>query len=339
MGQLTAPLGALLRHRLVQTALGLGIGIALLWLAFARTDVAGLGRRLAQVEPAWLVLALLCYGTALAIRSWRWRIILAPVRKLTFWQVYHSLIVGYAANNVLPARLGELLRADYLGRRYGISRLSVIGTIVVERLFDVVVFVGFILAGLATLHGRPDARVLPILHAAEIVGAGCVLLAFGLFIVLRLKHKALPAAFSFLEERIRSLADGLHLVTGIQEVAILAAATAVVWTADSTSTWLLCRALGVNPGLDELLLIMGMSCLAALIPAAPANIGALQYALVLAFQLLGYDADAGFGLALLIQGCFVGSSTLAGGALYLISTLSGAAARAQGKPGASTGSS
>lgn len=338
MSELAGRVGALLRHRLVQTALGLAVGIALLWLAFARTDVEGLSRRLAQVQPLWLLLALVNYGVALGIRSWRWQIILAPVRRLSFLQVYHSLVVGYAANNVLPARLGELLRADYLGRRYGISRLSVIGTIVVERLFDVIVFVGFIIAGIAALHGRPDARVPPILHAAEVVAGGCVLLGIGLFAILRLRHRPLPAPFSFLESKIRSLAKGLHLVTGLRELALLAATTVIVWTADSTSTWLLCRALGVNPGLSELLLIMGMSCLAALIPAAPANIGALQYALVLAFQLLGYDADAGFGLALLIQGCFVGSSTLAGGLLYLMSTLTGAGARAS-KRSASTGSS
>jgi len=322
------PVAAVLRHRLVQTGVGLAIGVALLWLAFARTDIAGLGRRLGQVQIAWLLLAIGCYWAALAIRSWRWRIILSPVRRLPFFQVYLGLIVGYAANNVLPARLGELFRADYLGRRNGISRLSVIGTIVVERLFDVIVFVGFILAGLAALHGRPDRRTGPILHIVEVVGVGCVLLALMLFLLLRLRHKPLPAAISFLEHRLRSLADGLHLITGLEEVALLAAATAVVWTADSTSSWLLCRALGVDLGFMELLLVMGMSCLAALIPAAPANIGALQYALVLAFQLIGYDADVGFGLALLIQGCFVGSSTLAGGCLYLTGALSGATRRA-----------
>ena len=318
---------AVLRHRLVQTALGLAVGIVLLWLAFARTDIAGLGRRLGQVQVTWLLLAIACYWAALAIRSWRWRIILSPLRRLPFLQVYHCLIVGYAANNVLPARLGELLRADYLGRRSGISRLSVIGTIVVELLFDVIVFVGFILAGIAALHGRPDSRIAPILHVVEVVGAGCVLLALMLFVLLRVRHKRLPAAISFLEHRLRSLTDGLHLITGLEEVGMLAAATAVVWTADSCSTWLLCRALGANLGFMELLLVMGMSCLAALIPAAPANIGSIQYALVLAFQLIGYDADVGFGLALLIQGCFVGSSTLAGGCLYLTSALSGAARR------------
>jgi len=321
------PLAAVLRHRLVQTGLGLAVGVVLLWLAFARTDITGLGRRLSQVQIPWLLLAIACYWAALAIRSWRWRIILSPVRRLPFLQVYHGLIVGYAANNVLPARLGELLRADYLGRRSGVSRLSIIGTIVVERLFDVIVFVGFILAGLAALHGRPDSRIGPILHVVEVVGAGCVLLGLMLFALLRLRHKALPAAMAFLEHRLRSLADGLHLVTGLEEVALLAAATAVVWTADSCSSWLLCRALGVDLGFLQLLLVMGMSCLAALIPAAPANIGALQYALVLAFQLIGYGADVGFGLALLIQGCFVGSSTLAGGCLYLMTALSGTARR------------
>jgi hypothetical protein len=66
---------------------------------------------------------------------------------------------------------------------------------------------------------------------------------------------------------------------------------------------------------------MGMSCLAALIPAAPANIGALQYALVLAFELLALPGDTGFSLALLTQGCFVASCILVGGGLYVRATL------------------
>jgi hypothetical protein len=65
---------------------------------------------------------------------------------------------------------------------------------------------------------------------------------------------------------------------------------------------------------------MGMSCLAALIPAAPANIGALQYALVLAFELLGLPGDSGFSLAVLTQGCFVASCILVGGGLYMRAT-------------------
>jgi uncharacterized protein (TIRG00374 family) len=312
---------ALLRNRAVQATASLAVGAIFLWLAIARIDIAQLWVKLRQVELGWLALAFATYWLALFLRSWRWRIILTPVRRLPLRQVIYGLLVGYAANYVLPARLGELVRADFLGRRYGISRLSVIGTIVVERLFDVVVFIGFVFAGLGALHQTQDSRIAPILHTVEIVAAGCVVLAALLILLLYVRHKPLPRALAFLEEQLKSLAQGLHLITGAPEVALLGAATLVVWTADSMAVWLLCQALGIHLGFFPLLLVMGMSCLAALIPAAPANIGALQYALVLAFELLGLPGDSGFSLALLTQGCFVASCILVGGALYVRATL------------------
>ena len=87
------------------------------------------------------------------------------------------------------------------------------------------------------------------------------------------------------------------------------------------------RALNQDLALLQLLLVMGMSCLAALIPAAPGNIGALQYALVLAFQLLGLPGVTGFSLATLAQGCCIAGSTLVGGGLYLLSALDSARTR------------
>jgi uncharacterized protein (TIRG00374 family) len=313
----------LLRHRLFQVALSLTIGAVLLWLAIARIDVAALGTELSRVQPGWLVAGIATYWVALALRSWRWGILLAPVRRLTFGQVYYGLLVGYAANNLLPARLGELVRADFVGRRYQISRLAVVGTIVVERLFDVVVFIGFIFAGIAALHTTGDARIGPILHLVELVAVGCVVLVVLLLAVLRLRHKPLPRAITFLEKHLHSLGEGLHLITGAREVALLVVATAIVWTADTFTFWLMTRALNTDLGLLQLLLVMGMSCLAALIPAAPGNIGALQYALVLAFQLLGLAGVTGFSLATLAQGCCIAGSTLVGGGLYLLSAFGG----------------
>lgn len=312
---------SILRNRVFQAVISLAIGALFLWLAIARIDMNQLWAKLRQVDIEWLVLAMAGYWVALTLRSWRWRIILTPVRRMPLGEVMNGLLVGYAANYVLPARLGELVRADFLGRRYGVSRLAVIGTIVVERLFDVVVFIGFILAGLWALHLRDDSRITPVLHAVELVSAACILVAVALLVLLQLRHRALPAPLAFLDKQVKSLAEGLHLITGAAEVALLTAATAVVWTADSTATWLLTRSLGVTLSFSQLLLVMGMSCLAALIPAAPANIGALQYALVLAFELLTLPGDTGFSLAILTQGCFVASCILVGGALYIRATI------------------
>jgi len=329
---LLGALGRLVRHRLFQILVSLAVGAVLLWLAIARIDLAGLGAELAQVRPGWLVAAVALYWIALMLRSWRWRILLAPVRHLSFGQVFHGLLVGYAANYLLPARLGELVRADFLGRRYAISRLSVVGTIVVERLFDVVVFIGFIFAGMAALHSSGDRRIGPILHLVELVAVGCAVLIILLLVLVRLRHKPLPSPIAFLEKRLRALAAGLHLITGAQEVALLAAATAIVWTADTVTYWVLAYSLHAELTLLQLLLVMGMSCLAALIPAAPGNIGALQYALVLAFQLLGLEGVTGFSLATLAQGCCIAGSTLVGGGLYLLAALGSARTR-PGVPG------
>ena len=183
---------AILRNRAFQAGASLLIGAIFLWLAIARIDMAQLRTKLTQVDIGWLLLAMASYWIALTLRAWRWRIILAPVRRMKFSQVFCGLLVGYAANYLLPARLGELVRADFLGRRYGVSRMSVIGTIVVERLFDVIVFIGFILAGLWTLHLRQDSRIEPVLHAVEIVSVGCVLLGMILVVLLQMKHRALP---------------------------------------------------------------------------------------------------------------------------------------------------
>src|SRR5260370_22568517 len=153
--------------------------------------------------------------------------------------------------------------------------------------------------------------------------AAWTILAPWFVFLCRSRHKPLPQVIGFLEKPKKSLTEGLHLITGAPEVAVLIAATVVVWTADSLAVWLLCQALGYDLYLLPLLLIMGMSCLAALIPAAPANIGALQFALFEAFMLLHLHNPylGGDSLALLTQGCFVMSCILGGGAPYVRATL------------------
>jgi uncharacterized membrane protein YbhN (UPF0104 family) len=142
--------------------------------------------------------------------------------------------------------------------------------------------------------------------------------------LVKVRHKPLPPALRFFEKHRNSVTDGLHLISSGPRIAALAATSAVVWAADMLPIWLICKSLGVGLTLFPLLLVMGMSCLAALVPAAPANIGTLQYALVLAFQLLGQDGNIGFGLALLMQGSLIAGSAAVGAGLYLITGLAAA---------------
>ncbi len=82
-------------------------------------------------------------------RGARWRALLAPIAPLPYRRVLGYTYIGYLANNVLPARLGELYRSHALGEGEGISRTTVLGTVVVERVVDTVMVVA--IAALAVL--------------------------------------------------------------------------------------------------------------------------------------------------------------------------------------------
>lgn len=70
-----------------------------------------------------------------------------------FRNATEGVLVGYTGNNVLPARAGEFLRAIYLGNKEAVSRVSVLGTIFIERIFEGLVIVGVLL--LCTLLSAP----------------------------------------------------------------------------------------------------------------------------------------------------------------------------------------
>ena len=83
--------------------------------------------------------------------------------------MFAYLAVGYAANNVLPARLGELVRSHYLGDREGISRTTTLGTVVVERVVDtgMVVAIASALSALVVLRKLSQLNLVGALKAPE----------------------------------------------------------------------------------------------------------------------------------------------------------------------------
>ncbi|HPU85281.1 MAG TPA: lysylphosphatidylglycerol synthase transmembrane domain-containing protein [Candidatus Latescibacteria bacterium] len=99
---------------------------------------------------AAFVILLLVY----AVRTLRWRMIIESTKGISNWRTFSTLMIGFFANNVLPARAGELIRAVILRRQIGVTRSFALGTIVVERVMDVAALVGLLL--LATYRVPPD---------------------------------------------------------------------------------------------------------------------------------------------------------------------------------------
>ncbi len=116
--------------------LGLILGAAFLWLALRKVDFSELRATVASLDSSLMLLSTLLYWVALSLRVLRWQLLLRELGPAPLPAVAETLVVGYAVNNVLPARLGEVARAAYAKRRLGIGRARVFGSIVIERVFN-----------------------------------------------------------------------------------------------------------------------------------------------------------------------------------------------------------
>ena len=75
---------------------------------------------------------------------WRWRIVLDSTVRITTPNAVSLLLIGYAANNLLPMRAGDVVRAQLLHQQHGTSRLAGLGTVVVEKIFDGIILALFL---------------------------------------------------------------------------------------------------------------------------------------------------------------------------------------------------
>src|SRR5918997_4135927 len=116
---------------------GLLVSVLFVYLAVRKVDLLESLRVLGSLDPRWLFAGMLVYLLlALPIRGLRWRLILREQKPLSLKEIMVPIYVGYMANYVLPARVGELYRAHFLGRRARMSRSGAVASIVIERTFD-----------------------------------------------------------------------------------------------------------------------------------------------------------------------------------------------------------
>jgi hypothetical protein len=102
-----------LTSRAIRTSVAFAISGGLLWFTLRAIDLRELERLLRSSSLTWIGVSLALYWLEIVIRAVRWRMLLRPIAALTFGQVLLSLVIGYAANNALPARLGEVFRAHF----------------------------------------------------------------------------------------------------------------------------------------------------------------------------------------------------------------------------------
>jgi uncharacterized protein (TIRG00374 family) len=177
-----------------------------LYLAFRGQDVGALWASLTQVRFVWIVYLVVGGVLSHIVRAWRWQYLLNPIKKnVTLRNSFSAVMIGYMVNNFLP-RVGEVVRPYTLGKLEGISKSAAFGTVIIERIIDVITFYSILLAVLF-IYSDSFAQLFPSFASIEpIFLAGAV---FGLIFFVFLFFKAeyvlslLKKGLFFLPEKIR----------------------------------------------------------------------------------------------------------------------------------------
>ncbi|MBM4135005.1 MAG: flippase-like domain-containing protein [Nitrospira sp.] len=130
---------------------GILISAACLWYAFRGVDLTAMAAGISRIGIFWVLASLFAAMLSLIIRAVRWRFLLIEGNRVGIRSLLSATFIGFMANSLLPARLGEVVRAWVLARREHTPMPTALASVVVERLFDVIAALAFLGVGLAVV--------------------------------------------------------------------------------------------------------------------------------------------------------------------------------------------
>jgi glycosyltransferase 2 family protein len=266
---------------------GVLISVALMWWALGKLDLAQAWAAVQTANYWWLIPGIAIFFVRVWATAWRWHYLLKPLKSISTRTMFPIVAIGYMGNNIYPARAGELLRAYVLRRKEGVPVSASLATIIVERVFDGVVmlmFVVFNLNGLAQLTGESgfvgDIRTLAL--------AGTVVFAavLGVFLLAAMfPHQSLGLYHRYgaplIPSRFRGKVSGLveRFWTGLESlrsprnVLMVFLTSIVIWLLETGKYWFVMHAFNFNVSFFALMLMNGIVNLATTIPSAPGYVG------------------------------------------------------------------
>ncbi len=293
-----------------QLIIGLIVAFAAVYYTMRNVSVSELMDSFRHVNYIWLMPTFILMCLTYVARAIRWRVLLLPVREVKTWDLFSPLMVGFMAG-VLPARAGELIRAYLLGKKFELSFASSLATIVVERLFDLILLL-FLFSWILVFHGEIfDGNIawsgISIRDLAFQFGIFSLALVLGLiaFIYLLTFHNAramalvhwlvrpLPEKWQYkLIQMTETFSQGLGVFRNLRALVFIAVATVGVWALIVLQYYPLYWAYGLqDKSATSLILLTVMVCILITVLPTPAFLGSFNAGVLIALHEIMGEAE------------------------------------------------
>jgi uncharacterized protein (TIRG00374 family) len=311
--------------------LGVVISLVLMYFAFRNQDFGTVWEVVKTANFIWLLPGVAIYFVGLWARAWRWHYLLRPLKKISTNKMFPIVTIGYMGNNIYPYRAGEILRAYILRKREGVPMSASLATIIVERVFDGVVMLGFVFLNLPELAKlTSNSGFIGNIQTLSLWGAGLflgVLLVFLLAAMLpqrtqavatwMIKHIVPVKLRGKTQEITNRFLGGLESLRSPREVVMVFITSIVIWLLETGKYWFVMHAFPFRVSFFALMLMNGIVNLATTIPSAPGYVGTFDapgIALLTAYQV---PVEVATGYTLLLHAALWLAPTLVGAYFFI----------------------
>ena len=302
-------------------------------MAFRNVPFSDLWNYLKIIDYIWIFPSFVILFISYTLRSLRWQIIVSSSHKISFKSAYHPLMIGFMINCILPARAGEIARPVILQKNAQVPFTTGLATVAAERVFDVILLLGFFAAVLTKVEIDPGFKIgfkdfILNKETLESIFTGMVrlsvLLISGIIIfsiektrnILKKCIMIFPSILFFLKEKTKekinikicqpvinildNFASGFVLLKSPSKIGFCLGLSIIIWVLNAFSFYVFSKGCpGISLSFIEMSAVMILICIFIALPSVPGFWGLWEAGGVFAMSLFGVlqkDA-AGFTLA------------------------------------------
>jgi glycosyltransferase 2 family protein len=317
--------------------LGMLVSLVCCLLIFRHLDWLALWKALIQVKPFWLVITLLVFYGGIYARALRWALLFPSDTPVASHRLFKPVMVGYAFNNILPTgRVGEFMRAIYVGKRENTGIPVALGTIVTERLFDSLSLIIMFLAAMAFIPPMdPDltvqfagfhieGKMLSTLIHQVMLGAGFLVIVMGLLMLPSIREGLVRVMGLFpffkpfqlaMEQGLEQIMRGFGVIRNPNRLCGVITYSMLIWGINALAAMTLAWGFkDINMTMIQAMALVVIESMAVMIPAAPGYWGLYEAGMIFGFAVLELHPSKETALAygLVMHLIFFLPTTLAG---------------------------
>jgi glycosyltransferase 2 family protein len=306
---------------------GLMVSVICSWLFVRKIEWSSLGVAFSEAKYIYIFPTIIIMFVSFYIRAIRWEVLLSPIKRVSVLNLFSASMIGFMANNVLPARLGEIIRPVMISRKEKIGVSTSLATVAIERVFDIlgiIVIASLLFCFLPSDNQANSQAVIYQLKKWSAIMAFFAICTIAILFLLSLYPKKAGDIFEKLlfvfPHHLRDkLVNMLHsFISGLQvfdhkiKLLWVGILSIVIWLLNAASIYVLCYSFDIGLSYAGACFVTVCIALAVALPQAPGFIGVFHIATQKSLDVFGVGLSSAQSFAILLWAVSVIPVTVTG---------------------------